>query len=248
MKEFINEIKKKILTKDELILFLEQIDLAYDLISKNLGKSVSEILKNKVNQNLLSVLVKIEKENEEREREQLEKEKAKTLEKEKETKTRLEMLLEKEKELEEKIIKIEGEEIRVKGEEIEKELEKERWKLEEERIRMEREKWELKENLQKFKESLEKTQYLHLKKDPHQILFFLEELRKEIGSLPEINLQIAFDPSEEVIWGISRWFEEKLQRKFILNFEIKPRIIGGAIVEYKGKVLDFSLRKEIKKK
>lgn len=247
MRELIKEIEKKVKTTEDLIFFIRQIDLAKELISKEIKKSVSEILERKIDPVLLSALLKIEKESEELGRKKIEKEKEKYLKKEAEIKEKLKEILAKEKELEEKIKKIEIEEEKLKGKTKEKEVEKERWALEEERIKIEKEKWELKEKLKENKENLEKIKSLKGERNIRELLFFLEFLRDNLTSFNKVNLQIAFDPSEKIISKISQWFEENLKEKVILNFEINPRIIGGVIVEYKGKIFDFSLKSQLKK-
>lgn len=247
MKELIEEIEKKIKTKEDLIFFLEQVDLAHVLILKNIKKSVSETLKEKIDPTLVSVLEKIERESEELEKEKAEREKKELLKKEKETQENLNRILEKEKELEERVREIEAKEAKAKGTAKEKEIEKERWELEEERIKSEREKWELKEGLQKIKENLKKIKPIKKERDVNQLLFFLEILRDDLISLPQVDLQIAFDPSPETVSKISDWFEENLKKKVILNFKINPKIVGGAKVGYEGRVLNFSLIEEIKK-
>lgn len=74
---------------------------------------------------------------------------------------------------------------------------------------------------------------------------FLEELEKELQSLPEIKLEIAFSPDNDSLEKISQWFEKELGQKIILDLSINPKIVGGVIIEYQGNWRDFSLEKEI---
>ena len=247
MKDLILEVERKVKTKEDLIFFIEQIDLAHDLILKNLEKDALQTLKGKINSVVFSVLKKIEKETQELERKKVEKEKRELLAKEKEASEKLKQILENEKNLEEKLKKLEEKEEKAKGTEKEKEIEKERWVLEEERIKVEKQKWQLKDLIQKIKEDLEKIKTIKTEKDPNKLLSFLETIRANLLSLPQVELQIAFEPSREFISQISEWFEKNLGKKFILDFKIKPKIVGGAIIEYNGRVADFSIIKEIKK-
>lgn len=247
MIERIKEVEKKVRTKEDLDYFLYQIDLAYDLILKNLKKEISQTLKGKIAEEILSPLVGIEKEKKEREREKIKKEKEKILKEKKELKEKLNLILERESKLEENLKEIEKEEEKEKGAEREKEIEKRRWALEEERIKIEKEKWELKEKLEKLKENLEKLKPKIKEDKKDEVLFFLRSLRNYLLSLPIVNLEIAFSPSLETVSKISQWFEENLKRKFILDFKINPRIVAGVIVEYQGKILNFSVLKEVKK-
>lgn len=76
---------------------------------------------------------------------------------------------------------------------------------------------------------------------------FWEELEKELQSLPEIKLEIAFSPDGDSLEKISQWLEKESGRKIILDLAINPKIVGGAIIEYQGNWRDFSLAKDIDK-
>ena len=76
---------------------------------------------------------------------------------------------------------------------------------------------------------------------------FLEKLEKELQSLPEVKLEIAFSPDDSSLGRISKWFKKELGAKIILDLTINPKIAGGAIIEYQGNWRDFSLAKEIDK-
>ena len=82
-------------------------------------------------------------------------------------------------------------------------------------------------------------------KDPEQQIFFLELLRDHLISLPQIRLEVAFYPNERTVSKISEWIEKETGKK-ILEFKVNPTIIGGAIIEYRGRRVDFSLLKKIK--
>ena len=149
--EFCAEVEKKIKTKEDLIFYLKEIDLASELILKNGEKTVFEKLENKISRDLLDILLKLEKEKKE-----------------------------------------------------------------------------------EFQDSKQ------------QALFF-ELLKNHLLSLPQVKIEIAFSPDDLTILKISRWFEKELGKKVVLELKVNTRVIGGAIVEYKGKLIDFSLVKEIKK-
>lgn len=73
----------------------------------------------------------------------------------------------------------------------------------------------------------------------------LEKLEKELQSLPEIKLEIAFSPDDNFLKRISQWFEKELGQKIILDLTINPKIVAGAIIEYRGNWRDFSLAKKL---
>ncbi|MDP2946579.1 MAG: F0F1 ATP synthase subunit delta [Nanoarchaeota archaeon] len=97
--------------------------------------------------------------------------------------------------------------------------------------------------LKKFLERLEKEGVISGSQERQSA--FLEKLGKELQSLPEIKLEIAFSPDDDFLNKISQWFEKELGQKIILDLTINPKVIGGAIAEYRGNWRDFSLAKEI---
>ncbi len=80
-----------------------------------------------------------------------------------------------------------------------------------------------------------------------QKIFLLELLKKHILFLQQVKLEISFHPNEEVIDKIRDWFEKEIGEKVIIDLIINPSVVGGAIIEYDGKAVDFSIAKEIKK-
>ncbi len=149
MRGFFIEIEEKIKTKEDLIFYLEEIDLAGELILKNIKSSTAEKMQEKISQDLVDLLIKVE---------------------------------------------------------------------EKEKI-----------------------------KDLNQLAFFLRLLKKHLLSLPQIKMEIAFRPNEKTVFKISRWLEEELGKKIILDLNVNYSIVAGAIIEYEGRRVDFSLAKEIKK-
>lgn len=80
---------------------------------------------------------------------------------------------------------------------------------------------------------------------PAETFSFLEKLKKELQKLPQIKLEIAFQPSEDFISKIKKWFEDTLGKRVVLNFIINQELVAGVIIEYQGKREDFSLAKKI---
>lgn len=73
----------------------------------------------------------------------------------------------------------------------------------------------------------------------------LKSLRKEIESLKEIELEIAFDPSEDSIQQIYDWIAKHISQGFVLSFSVNSQIIAGASISYKGKFHNGSLKDKI---
>lgn len=73
---------------------------------------------------------------------------------------------------------------------------------------------------------------------------FLGNLTEKIKSLPQVDLTIAFEPTTEVITDIYDWLKQNIGFS-ILNIEIERGIVAGALISYKGKYFDGSIRKNI---
>ena len=66
-----------------------------------------------------------------------------------------------------------------------------------------------------------------------------------VCSLPVLKLVLAFEPSEQVIVDISHWARLNLERGIIIDLSIDRSISGGAVIIYRGKFYDFSVRKKL---
>lgn len=73
----------------------------------------------------------------------------------------------------------------------------------------------------------------------------LDKLNGYLNRLKEINLVIAFDPTQGNIDNIYAWVKKNLGENIILNLKVDPDIIAGAIITYAGFYDDFSLKKSI---
>lgn len=82
---------------------------------------------------------------------------------------------------------------------------------------------------------------------PNQQFSFFEELKNYLQKIPYLKLEIAFEPSEDFLSKIKKWFREENHQEVILDLIINPKIVGGAVIEYRGSWRDFSLLKEIDK-
>jgi F0F1-type ATP synthase delta subunit len=76
---------------------------------------------------------------------------------------------------------------------------------------------------------------------------FLENLKIKLDSLPLLKMTLAFSPTQSTIEKISQFLENKLGKKIILDISYNPEILGGAILEYRGKYLNLSLAKNLEK-
>jgi F0F1-type ATP synthase delta subunit len=99
------------------------------------------------------------------------------------------------------------------------------------------------ENFRVFVWSLEKEKLLP--ETPKERFSFFDEIEEELRNLPKVKIEISFEPSRNFLLQVKNWFRENLKKEVILEVIKNPKVVGGAIVEYQGKYLDFSLAKEI---
>jgi len=109
----------------------------------------------------------------------------------------------------------------------------------------EKAKGKVSEKILNFIENLEKEG--KLPKGPEREKEFFKELRTQLSSLYQIRIKIAFEPKRDFLKKLSLFFEQKLQKKVILDVRIDPEIMGGIIFELEGKIFDFSIGKKIEK-
>lgn len=244
---FLNKIKNAIFTKEELIFFLENLDFAFQEISKN-QPGVLENLKEKIHPLLFETILEIQKKEKEKEKRMLKEKKESLLKEKREVEKKLAEILEKEKKLEEKIKELQKKEELEKGTEKEKEIEEKRWELEKKRMEVEKEKWGLKEEKEKIEKDLESLKISREKKENFEKeILFLETLREELKAMPCLTLEVAIDLPKSTLENLSSFLEKISGKKFVFDLRKNPRIIGGAIVEFEGKVRDFSLASKLKK-
>jgi F0F1-type ATP synthase delta subunit len=76
---------------------------------------------------------------------------------------------------------------------------------------------------------------------------FLEELKQYLQKIPQIRIQVARTLPDSFLEQISSWLKNNTKEKLILNIVFNPKIVGGAIIEYKGEYRNYSLAKNINK-
>ncbi len=78
-----------------------------------------------------------------------------------------------------------------------------------------------------------------------EIKQFLSQGYKTICALPILRLTLAFEPSETAINDISDWARNNIEERIILDLTLDRRLLGGALIEYKGKYYDYSLKTKL---
>jgi F0F1-type ATP synthase delta subunit len=76
---------------------------------------------------------------------------------------------------------------------------------------------------------------------------FLEKIREQISKLPKAEIFLAIEPNQEILKSISGWFILNLGEQILIDITIDPSVVAGAIINYKGKRFDASVRKQFKK-
>jgi len=99
------------------------------------------------------------------------------------------------------------------------------------------------ENFRKEIERLENKKIIS--KDPEKNLILFENFEKYLQNLPQIKIKIAFHAKKKFVNKISFWLKKEIKQKVILDLIFNPKIVGGAIIEYKGRQINLSLDKKI---
>lgn len=71
--------------------------------------------------------------------------------------------------------------------------------------------------------------------------FFLE-IEKKIKNLPIVSLELAQEPTGELISTIRMKLSEYTNTPVLIDYKVVPEILAGIRVAYKGKYFDFSLQ------
>lgn len=82
-------------------------------------------------------------------------------------------------------------------------------------------------------------------RSPNQQFSFFQNLKKNLKKIPQLKLELVFEPSIEFLLKIKQWFKEKNKQEVILDLSVNPEIVGGTIIEYQGRYRNFSLAKKI---
>lgn len=82
---------------------------------------------------------------------------------------------------------------------------------------------------------------------PEQRNVIISFLKEHFSKRPIAIITLAFSPTSNILKKISDWFLSHTKEKVILDIKIAPEILGGLIIEFKGKYLNLSLQKQIDK-
>ena len=101
----------------------------------------------------------------------------------------------------------------------------------------------IREDFRKELEELEKKKIIS--KNPEENRIFFENFKKYLQNLPQVKIEMAFQPKKKFVNKIFLWLEKEINQKVVLDLIFNPEIVGGAIIEYQGKQINFTLAKKI---
>jgi F0F1-type ATP synthase delta subunit len=81
-----------------------------------------------------------------------------------------------------------------------------------------------------------------------ELLSKSKSLIKEIDTLPVITLTVSAIPMEQQSYSIAKWIQENAGIKVLLRFIEVKSVVGGAIVESKGYIRDYTVKKYFEKR
>src|SRR3989338_7024541 len=84
-----------------------------------------------------------------------------------------------------------------------------------------------------------------LKGNTEQLRKFLETLKKSIGAMRVLTLDIAFSPSEKDIDAINSWVVGNVGSDVVLDFTHDATIGGGAKIMFEGRYTEKTLDRKI---
>jgi len=61
--------------------------------------------------------------------------------------------------------------------------------------------------------------------------------------MTEFKMTLAYRPEKRILLQIQEWLKRELRNPPKLKIKVDPKIIGGAVIEFKGRYKDFSMRK-----
>ncbi len=77
---------------------------------------------------------------------------------------------------------------------------------------------------------------------------YLAAMKETIKHLPVLTITIAFKPKQTTTQRIFDWVHNRLKTPLLLNIKVEKQIIGGAIIEFHGKYLEYTVHKTLVEK
>ena len=71
---------------------------------------------------------------------------------------------------------------------------------------------------------------------------FLIKVQESVAAIPVLSLTLAFEPTVESMKALTDWFLLNLKKQVLFDVKVDTSIIGGALITFNGKFLDFSIK------
>ena len=71
---------------------------------------------------------------------------------------------------------------------------------------------------------------------------FLTEIMNTLKKAPTVDITLAFHPTYEQLKGILKWWRTEIEPHIILNLQIDPTLVAGAVIGYNGEITNLSLQ------
>lgn len=88
---------------------------------------------------------------------------------------------------------------------------------------------------------LAEEQHIQLR-DGESATPFLTDIMNMLQDAPKVDITLAFHPTYEQLKGILKWWRGEIEPNIILNLQIDPSLVAGAVIGYKGEINNLSLQ------
>lgn len=80
---------------------------------------------------------------------------------------------------------------------------------------------------------------------PINIQETLLKLKTSGDSIPVVSLELAFEPTEQILKNFSLWFSRNLGKKVLFSISLERQELGGAFVAFNGLYKDFTVSTKV---
>jgi F0F1-type ATP synthase delta subunit len=86
-----------------------------------------------------------------------------------------------------------------------------------------------------------------LPEDREEKTIFLDALRRVLEKMEVVTVMVAFHPTENFMKELLEKIREVLTLNVVVRIVVSRLLLGGARVEYKGRIVDLSIRSKLTK-
>lgn len=232
MEKLLNGLEEKVQTKKDLTLYMEEVSSLKERVHSQDDGPLIEKVSDGMREEFEDLLSRFKNKKED------------LVQKRDELTQKKEELTQKEVDLRNKKNELEGR-LNEASPQEKGELQNRRRELEVERRDAEEEIWKLEDDLNDLEREIYEVENGKEErlKDPEKQLEVLEAIERRLKELPEIKMTLAYEPDKGQLAEIRNWLKEKVGASPVLDLTVDSDLIAGAIVEFRGRWGDFSLRK-----